>query len=121
MTSRLRHVPRRKTVEKEDIRRDLISLEVIVHTTQYVGKKTECPHCKKEYLPKFPDNVKSIVNYDEGIKALVVYLNSYCNVPNQKVAEFLNFISDKKINMCHGTVLSAPISTCLSSLQSPEL
>ena len=93
-----------KTVEKEDVRRDLISLEVIVHTTQYVGKKTECPHCKKEYLPKFPDNVKSIVNYDEGIKALVVYLNSYCNVPNQKVAEFLNFISDKKINMCHGTV-----------------
>ena len=36
-----------KTVEKEDIRRDLISLEVIVHTTQYVGNKTECPHCKK--------------------------------------------------------------------------
>ncbi len=40
--------------------------------------------CNKEYSPKFPSNVKSIVNYDETIKSLVVYLNSYCNVPNQK-------------------------------------
>ncbi len=77
-----------KTVEKEDVLRDLISLEVIVHTTQYVGKKTVCPCCNKEYLPKFPSNVNSIVNYDEGIKSLVVYLNSYCNVPNQKQQSF---------------------------------
>ncbi len=52
-----------KTVEKEEVARDLISLEVIVHTTQYVGKKTVCPCCNKEYLPKFPSNVNSIVNY----------------------------------------------------------
>ena len=93
-----------KTVEKEYVSRDLISLEVIVHTTQYTGKKTICPCCNKEYLPKFPNNVKSIINYDETIKSLVVYLNSYCNVPNQKTVEFLGFLSDDKIKMCPSTV-----------------
>lgn len=93
-----------KTVETNEVARDLISLEIIVHTTQYVGKRTMCPCCKKEYSPKFPDNVNSIINYDEGIKALVVYLNSYCNIPNQKIVELLGLLSDDKIKMSQGTV-----------------
>lgn len=93
-----------KTVEKEDVARDLVSLEVIVHTTQYVGKKTYCPCCNKEYLPKFPDNMNSIINYSPEIKSLIVYLNSYCNVPNQKVTELLGLLSDGKITICSGTV-----------------
>ncbi|MFR7563938.1 IS66 family transposase [Faecalibacillus intestinalis] len=93
-----------KTVEKEEVSRDLISLEVIVHTTQYTGKKTVCPCCNKEYQPKFPNNVKSIINYDEDIKSLIVYLNSYCNVPNQKTTEILGLLSNGKIKVCQGTV-----------------
>ena len=93
-----------KTIEKEEVSRDLISLEIIVHTTQYRGKKTVCPCCNKEYMPKFPEQVKNIINYDEGIKALIVYLNSYCNVPNQKTVELLGLLSNDKIKMCHGTV-----------------
>lgn len=93
-----------KTIEKEYVSRDLISFEVIVHTTQYTGKKTVCPCCNKEYLPKFPSNVKSIINYDETIKTLVVYLNAYCNLPNQKVTELLGLLSNNKIKMCQGTV-----------------
>lgn len=93
-----------KTIEQGDVARDLISLEVIVHTTQYVGKKTVCPCCHKEYQPNFPSNVNSIVNYDEGIKSLVVYLSSYCNMPNLKVVELLDLLSNSKIKMCAGTV-----------------
>lgn len=93
-----------KTIEKEEVARDLISLEVRAVVKQYVGKKTICPCCNKEYLPRFPKNVKSIINYDEDIKTIVVYLNSYCNVPNQKVTELLGFLSDDKIKMCQGTV-----------------
>lgn len=92
------------TIEKEEVKRDLISLEIIVHTTQYVGKKTICPCCNKEYSPKFPNNVNSIVNYDETIKSLIVYLNSYCNVPNQKTVELLGLLSENKIKMCQGTI-----------------
>lgn len=93
-----------KTIEVEETARDLIGIEVIVHTTQYVGKKTKCPCCNKEYQPKFPDNVKSIINYDEDIKKIVVYLSSYCNMPNQKVTELLGLLSDNKIKMSQGTV-----------------
>lgn len=93
-----------KTIEKEEVSRDLISLEVIVHTTQYVGKKTVCPCCNKEYMPNFPKNVKSIINYDEGIKSLIVYLNAYCNLPNQKVSELLGLLSEEKIKVSQGTV-----------------
>lgn len=82
----------------------MVSLEIIVHTTQYVGKKTVCPSCNKEYQPKFPKNVKGILNYDETIKSLIVYLNSYCNVPNQKATELLGLLSDNKIKICQGTV-----------------
>lgn len=93
-----------KTIEQEDVSRDLISLEIVVHTTQYTGKKTKCSCCNKEYSPKFPNNVKSIINYDENIKSLVVYLNSYCNVPNQKTVEFLDLLSNNKIKISQGTV-----------------
>ena len=93
-----------KTIDKEEISRDLITIKIITHTTQYVGTKTVCPCCNKEYSPKFPDNLKSIINYDEKIKALLVYLNTYCNVPNQKCTEILRLLSNNEIKMCTGTV-----------------
>jgi len=92
------------TVEKEEVARDLISMEIIVHTKQYVGKKTICPNCKKEYMPKFPNNVKSIINYDETLKSIMVYLSAYCNVPNQKVTELLGLLSNGQIKVSQGTV-----------------
>ena len=93
-----------KTLEVDDVARDLISLEIIVYTTQYQGKKTMCPCCNKVYQPKFPNNVKNIINYDETIKSLLVYLNSYCNLPNQKSVELLGLLSNQKIKMSQGTV-----------------
>ena len=95
-----------KTIEKEEVRRDLITLEVITKTTQYIGTVTECPHCHKVHNPNFPENVKGIRNYDEIIKSILVYLNTYCNVPNLKVVEFLDFLSDGKIKMSGATVLN---------------
>ena len=93
-----------KTIEKEEVSRDLITIKIITHTTQYIGTKTICPCCNKEYSPKFPDNLKSIINYDEKIKALLVYLNTYCNIPNQKCTELLGLLSNGQIKMSTGTV-----------------
>ena len=95
-----------KTVEKEEVARDLVTIEVIAKVTQYVGKSTECPCCHKKYMPKFPNGINHPVNYDNRIKSSVVYLNSYCNVPNQKSVNFLDFISNGKIQMCEATVSS---------------
>ena len=93
-----------KTEEIGEVSRDLISIKIVTYTTQYTGKKTKCPCCGKEYSPKFPKNLKSVINYDEKVKSLVVYLNSFCNVPNQKTSELLSLLSDGKIKMCQGEV-----------------
>ena len=57
-------------------------------------------------MPKFPDNVKNVLNYDEKIKSFMVLLNTYCNVPNRKVKELFSFLSDGKINIAQATVLN---------------
>lgn len=95
-----------KTVEKEDITRELVSMKVITYITHYVGKKTMCPCCQKEYMPKFPENVKQTVNYNEKIKSIAVYLNAQCNVPNQKSSDFVGFLSNGKIKLAPATVLN---------------
>lgn len=95
-----------KTIEKEEVIRELVSMQVITYRTHYIGKKTECPCCKKEYMPKFPNNVKQTVTYDEKIKSILVYLNAHCNVPNQKSSDFVGFLSDEKIKLAPATVLN---------------
>jgi len=95
-----------KTIEKEDIARDLVTIQIIKHTTQYVGKKTECPHCHKEYIPKFPKGVNNPVNYDENVKSILVYLNTYCNVANQKVVDFIEFLTHREVKINKTTVIN---------------
>lgn len=94
------------TEEIEDTARDLVSIKIVTYTKQYVGKKTKCTCCNKEYMPKFPNNIKNPVNYDEKIKSLLVYTNVYCNVPNQKTSEFLGFLTNGKITISPATVLN---------------
>lgn len=93
-----------KTVEREEVRRDLVSIEINANVKQYVGHKTECPCCHKNYMPKFPKGINNPVNYDDNIKAVVVYLNSYCNVPNEKCSNLLGFLTNEKIKIAPSTV-----------------
>lgn len=95
-----------KTIEQGEVARDLVSIKVITYTTQYIGTKTKCPCCNKEYLPKFPSEVKDVVNYDENIKSTIVYLNTYCNVPNKKTSDFIKFLTNSKVNIAPATVLN---------------
>lgn len=55
-------------------------------------------------MPKFPNNVKNTINYDEKIKTTIVYLNTHCNVPNRKSTELLKFLSEEKISMTPATI-----------------
>ena len=95
-----------KTIEQEEVIRDVISIKIIKYTTQYKGKKTICPHCHKVHLPHFPKGVNNPVNYDDNVKALMVYLNTYCSVPNKKVSEIISFITNKEVLIAPSTVLN---------------
>ncbi len=95
-----------KTIEQEEVARDVVSIKIIKYTTQYVGKKTICPNCHKVHLPNFPNGVNNPVNYDDGIKSLMVYLNTYCSVPNKKVSEVISFLTHNEVNIAPSTVLN---------------
>ena len=95
-----------KTIEKEEVVRDVVSIKIIKYTTQYIGKKTVCPECHRVYSPNFPKGVNNPVNYDENIKALMIYLNTYCNVPNKKVAEIIDFLTHGEVNIAPSTVVN---------------
>ena len=95
-----------KTVEHEEVARDVISIEIVMHTTQYIGKKTICPNCHKVHLPHFPNGVNNPVNYDDSIKSLMVYLNTYCSVPNKKVSEVISFLTNNEVNIAPATVVN---------------
>jgi transposase len=95
------------TVITEEVRREVVSIKVITYRTQYVGRRTKCPSCGKEYSPKFPKELKNTVQYDESIKSLLVYLNTYCNVPNEKVADFIKFLTKSEIKIAPATVINS--------------
>ena len=57
-------------------------------------------------MPNFPAGVNNPVNYDEGIKSLMVYLNTYCSVPNKKVSEVISFLTHKEVTISPSTVLN---------------
>lgn len=95
-----------KTVEQEEVARDVISIRIIKHITQYIGKKTICPNCHKVHLPHFPSGVNNPVNYDDGIKSLMVYLNTYCSVPNKKVSEVISFLTNNEVTIAPATVVN---------------
>ena len=57
-------------------------------------------------MPHFPKGVNNPVNYDDNVKALMVYLNTYCSVPNKKVSEIISFITNKEVLIAPSTVLN---------------
>jgi len=79
-------------------------MEVIVNTTQYVGKKRFCPNCGKVHSPQFPKGINNVVQYNSDVKALIAYLNVDCNVSNEKISELLKFITNKEISIPPSTV-----------------
>ena len=43
------------------------------------------------------------------MQTLLVYINVYCNVPNQKTSEVLGFLSDDRIKISPATVLNTVV------------
>jgi hypothetical protein len=52
----------------------------------------------------FPDGVVNDVSYDGSIKAVAFMLNNYCNVPIEKVREFLSEITGGQLEISHGMI-----------------
>lgn len=93
-----------KTIVVEKIMRQITKLESKLKIIQYEGFQTKCPKCGKKYMPKFPQKLVSPVQYDESLHALIVYLSSHCNVPNEKIADLFKFLTDEALAIAPSTV-----------------
>ena len=73
--------------------------KVKIEVTQYEQHTKTCPCCNTVNKPKFPEHLKSYVQYGDNIKTLVAYLNTYQMLPYDRISEFLeDFISHKISN-----------------------
>jgi transposase len=73
--------------------------KVKIEVTQYEQHTKTCPCCNTVNKPKFPEHLKSYVQYGDNIKTLVAYLNTYQMLPYDRISEFLeDFVSHKISN-----------------------
>ena len=94
-------------VNKEIIRRQVIGIEVKPVVEEYRGHIGQCEDCNKEYNPVFPVNVNNPINYDNSIKSLLVYMNTYSNVAERGITNLLSFLTEGKINIAPATVINS--------------
>ena len=73
--------------------------KIKIEVTQYEQHTKTCPCCNTVNKPKFPEHLKSYVQYGDNLKVLVAYLNTYQMLPYDRISEFLDdFISHKISN-----------------------
>jgi len=75
---------------------------VKIQVTEYQAHTKECPHCHAHNKAKFPENVKSPVQYGNRLKAFVSYLNAYQMIPYERIVEFIEDLTNHRIST--GTV-----------------
>ena len=93
-------------INKDTVRRQVVGVKVIPITKEYIGNIGQCNCCGKEYPPEFPTGVNNPINYDNSIKRLLVYLNTYNNVPERGITNFISFMTNNIIDMSPATVIN---------------
>ena len=73
--------------------------------TEYQIMKGRCPQCGQIHKGKAPQHVKAPTQYGEGVKAYLIMLNNYFNVPFKKIQTLFNDIYGYPIN--ESTIFSA--------------
>lgn len=90
---------KKKVRKLVDIKVDIICREYILNT--YKNIKTG--KCISSYFPTYLNNE---INYGEGIKTFLLFLNSYLNVPVKKSELFIKELTDNKISVSTGFISS---------------
>ena len=93
-------------INKDAVRRQTVGIRVIPIVKEYQGYLGQCNSCGKEYSPEFPTGVNNPINYDNSIKSLLVYLNTYNNVPERGITNFISFMTDNIIDISPATVIN---------------
>jgi len=83
-----------KTIEK----RQVIDVIFKSNVTEYQAECAECENCKTHSKAEFPDFCKKKIQYGDGFKSLIVYLNKYQLLPLRRTAEIIKDLFNLKIS-----------------------
>jgi len=83
-----------KTIEK----RQVIDVIFKSNVTEYQAECAECENCKTHSKAEFPDFCKKKIQYGDGFKSLIVYLNKYQLLPLRRTAEICKDLFNLKIS-----------------------
>jgi len=69
-----------------------------LEVTEHINYACVCPDCQQEVSAGFPDNVAARVQYGNGVKSLVVLLNTGFKLPYGKVKTFFSDVFGYGLN-----------------------
>ena len=84
--------------EKTFDKRQVIDVIFQTYVTEYQAECAECEKCKSHSKAEFPDFCKKRIQYGEGFKSLIVYLNKYQLLPLRRTAELCKDLFNLRIS-----------------------
>lgn len=87
--------------KKKSKRKQLVSIEIVPHTTEYVQRHLICANCKRK-IPNKPFKQNGNNEYDDTIKALTGYMNVQCNMSFSRIKKFFKEICN--VNISEGSL-----------------
>lgn len=106
-------------VVKPPTSRQLVDVEITVHTTEYVASVCTCQTCKKRIAAPFPKSVPNESNYGNNIRALATYLTNRLNVSKVNVCRFFHAASKGEITLSTGSIHN--FQAAFSKKAAPEI
>lgn len=86
------------------IAKDETDIEVKVIKRRHIYEVHWCPCCGKEKHIPIPNNLKEDNQYGSGVQATALSLMNSCNVPINKVGQFLSGVTDGAVEPCDGYI-----------------
>lgn len=86
------------------ITKDETDIEVKAIKRRHIYEVCWCPCCGKEKHLPIPNNLKEDNQYGANVQATALSLMNSCNVPINKVGQFLSGITDGAVEPCDGYI-----------------
>jgi len=86
--------------------RQIIDFKVVATVTEERSRQGRCDCCGKIFQGEFSEGFNSPVAYGPNVKAVAAMLNADANVPVNKTARFLSYLTEGLINMSDATVVN---------------
>ena len=110
-TNRIEIEPPREYIENPDYRptgriitKQVVRLRVILEIDEYSTPEFRHALTRQRVHAEFPEGVENEVNYDGSVKAFAFLLNNQCNVPIDKVKDFMRDITGGRLELSHGMI-----------------